>query len=677
VVSIRVIVTAAMLVLLSAAVVSVGTVQERNARRALTAEIQKRLLLEARNLALAAGGAFLNDFPELTLLPLVKELQEGRQELALAVVTDRDGVIEGHRDSRVLGTPYRAPENLRPAATTVVLAEGESLLENSELLVARAPVRHPNGSFMGRATVGIRRDYLATILARARRRQMIVTAVVLGLGLAAALVLLSVLLRPVGVLRAGLERIGRGDLDTPVALRDRTEFGMLADTVNAMAKRVKQAQHDLVEKERLTHEMDLARDIQSSLLPSSRIEMDDFVIQGSHRAAFEVGGDFYDVFRRDDGTVGLAVADVAGKGLAGCLVMSMLSAWLRAERDRHGSPSELLAALDERLGESLRRGSFVTMFYGILEPATGRLRFASAGHSPTMIYRAVGGTVERIESDGIPLGAIRGGAIRRTLIDRETLLGPGDLLVQYTDGINESFDPAGREQFGFERMETAIRGAAESGCLGVLDGLRHDLEAWQREGERLDDETILVAGRRAPAGRKADPETADVSALEDEDPAGWLKTARAIGDRLLIPADSGRLGEVRGWLGSRTRLHEIDGDGMNRLSTAIYEACANITEHGYGEDPTEVMEVWWCPSGDGGAGYFLVRDQGKPFTADNWVASDFEDPKVWRRGRGFGLDIIHRVMSQVLYRPGTPDGNLTLMRFEPAIADDPGAKSHA
>ena len=177
------------------------------------------------------------------------------------------------------------------------------------------------------------------------------------------------LLRPVGVLRAGLERIGRGDLDTPIGLRDRTEFGMLADTVDDMASKLKVAQAELVEKERLTHELELARQIQQSLLPKSRTVAGQFLIDGAHEAASEVGGDYYDVLPLANGNLGLAIADVSGKGLVGCLAMSMLSALLRAYRNEILSPAEMLAKLDERLSENLQRGSFVTMFYGILNPA--------------------------------------------------------------------------------------------------------------------------------------------------------------------------------------------------------------------------------------------------------------------------------------------------------------------
>jgi anti-sigma regulatory factor (Ser/Thr protein kinase) len=412
-----------------------------------------------------------------------------------------------------------------------------------------------------------------------------------------------------------------------------------------------------------------------------------FLIDGSQDAASEVGGDYYDVFSLPGQKVGIAVADVAGKGLAGCLVMSMLSALLGAYRDQYDSPSALLARLDERLSEHLRPGMFVTMFYGILDPKTGKLVFASAGHLPSFVYRCSTGVVEKYASGGIPLGAIRGGAIRPTLADETVELGPNDLLVQYTDGINEAFDRSGESQFDFERMEQTIATCASKGGEAVLDGLRADVATWRGGGARLDDETILVVSRELESderGTVALPR--DPADKSFDDPLARLAEARGRGEQLVLCADLGQLDAISEWLAGRTRLGDLDRNRMELLGTALYEACANIIEHGYRQDPARQLVVWWVPDrraprpglGAGGIpvrsapgavetmrrGFFLILDQGEPFSADNWEATDFADRKVWRRSRGFGLDIIHRVMSRVRYSPTTPEGNITLMAFD-------------
>src|SRR5262249_19839869 len=154
---------------------------------------------------------------------------------------------------------------LRPAAALEPLEEGESLLMNDELLVAQAAVRHPGGRPIGTAWVGLRRAYIEQMVAASRRQQALVLVGLTALGMACAFVLMSQLLRPLSALRAGIERIGRGQLDSPIHVTDRTELGLLADAINEMSGRLRRAQVDMLERARLSHEVDLARVIQRSL----------------------------------------------------------------------------------------------------------------------------------------------------------------------------------------------------------------------------------------------------------------------------------------------------------------------------------------------------------------------------------------------------------------------------
>ncbi len=687
---IRLIATSSAVGITAIAVLSVGSVQERNARVALTSEIETRLLLEARNLALASSSALLTDLPELVLLPLAKEMQSDQPELSLAVVANHEGIIQGHADPRMLGTKMVLPSDLRPEASGITLRSGESLVGNKETVIASAPVNRVGGPTIGTAAVGLRRDYITGIIAAAHRQQTLILAIVLCLGVAAALVLMTVLLRPIGSLRAGLERIGAGNLDAPIRLRSRTELGMLGDAVDEMASRLKVAQEEMVEKERLSHEMDLARDMQASLLPKSPTVAGSFLINGAHRAASEVGGDYYDVLRLADGRIAIAVADVSGKGLAGCLVMSMLSVLLRAYRDEYDSPTAMLAQLDQRLGETLNPGSFVTMFYGILDPATGILTFASAGHQPLMIYRAATRQIDQVRSKGIPLAAIRGGAIRRTLSDEAISLEQGDMLVQYTDGVNEAFDLSGKTQFDFERMVAVLQAKAAEGCASVIDGLRLALDEWREGTPRGDDETILVVSReRSQSLELVPPSDSGKERNMEGAPSRWITLARERGVRLDLPAVLDEMDEIPCWLESLPELRHLEPTPMQLVASAIYEACANIVEHGYGGDSKCTFNVWWIPGEKAAdfaemavadahahaavgpdsppSGAFVILDHGKAFSPDNWEASDLRDPKVRRRSRGFGLDIIHKVMAQVIYQPASRDGNATILVFDPTI----------
>ncbi|HYM82005.1 MAG TPA: SpoIIE family protein phosphatase [Candidatus Limnocylindria bacterium] len=692
--SIRWIVTAAAVVLTAAPVLTVGFVSERNSRAALGREVETRLLLGARSLATASSGILLGEVPELLLHPVVRTMQDEQAELAFAVVTDHAGLIQGHADARLLGSRFTPPTELRPVDHSRGLKPGESLRSNGKLLVAEAPVRQADGRVIGTALIGLEQSYLEATIAASRRQQATVLAVLVLLGVFGAFLSMSLLLRPVDSLRAGLERIGRGDLETPIRVHDRTELGLLADSMNDVARRLKQAQQEMLEHERLAHEVGLARQIQTSLLPAGPLESGSIAIRGLQRAAAEVGGDYYDILPLADGRVAITIADVSGKGLAGCLVMAMLSALLRALRHLHDSPSALLGALDEQLAQSLQPGVFVTMFYAVVDPTTGRLTFASAGHNPTLIYRHAAGGVEGCATSGIPLGATRRGQIRRTLRDQTIQLDPGDVLVQYTDGYTEAFGKRNDELFGLERLQQVVAQHGGEGDQAVIGALRQALGAWTGGAPPSDDETLLVLSRvGSVAADEAIPATSkDNRPTVDGDGARAamqrLAEAERRGQCLRLQADLDSVTKVLEWMKGVPLLADLSHPEAEQLSTALYEVCANIAEHGCGNDGQRGFELWWLPPAVAEPtsqleraalvreGMFVIRDDGAPFRPDSWKATDFSDQSLWKRGRGIGLDIIHRAMNQVIYQPATPRGNITSLTFGPRTAvQESGAMS--
>src|SRR5262245_56805752 len=341
VISIRIVVTSVALAITTGAMLGVGAVAERNARRALTSEVEARLLLEGRNLARSAAPVLLGEFPELTLHPLVKELIVEHSEIAVAVVVDHRGQIQGHPDVRELGKSLAQPSGLTSLIHKTHLPDEETLASNDNVMIVSVPIVQTRGRELGKVWIGVYRSYVDGLLENARQQVILILSIALALGMLATFAIMTWLLRPVDALREGLERIGRGDLETPLAVRDHTELGMLATAVNTMATELKEAQTAMVEKERLAHELELARDIQRSILPTHEIRVGDYLVDGTQEPAQEVGGDYYDFFPLEGGKVGVAIADVSGKGLAGCVIMSMLSALLRAFKDTHSSPSVL------------------------------------------------------------------------------------------------------------------------------------------------------------------------------------------------------------------------------------------------------------------------------------------------------------------------------------------------
>jgi sigma-B regulation protein RsbU (phosphoserine phosphatase) len=669
--SIRWVVTGAMVLITAAAVVSVGAVSERSTRRALVAELEGRLLLQARNLAMVASGALLTEVPEWTLLPLIKEIQGREPDLAFIDIVDRDGKIRADADVRRLGTRFLIPR-LGHEREGPALLPGETLRGDRNLLLVSAPIVDAASRRLGTVWVGLKRSAIDRRLEEARRQQALVLVLLLVLGTGGALLLSAALLRPVAALRAGLERIGRGDLDTPLEVRDRTEIGALAEVVNRMTAELKSAQAGLVERERIAHEVLLAQRLQRSLLPTGRRIAGPFVIEGEQRAATEVGGDYFQMFDLPGGRVGVVVADVAGKGLGGSLVTAMLHALMRATAAAFESPAALLGALDRQLGEMLERGTFVTMFYGILDPETGELTLASAGHNPLLVLRA-GAAPEWVRPAGPPLAALRGKG-RARFEEAVVKAAAGDVWVQCTDGINEAFSLA-EESFGLARLAECARASRSRGARGVLDAVGMAVAEWRGGRPQHDDDTLLVMSRErdgAAAAASSGGEAAAGPALEggESDPAreeegvARLNRARAAGRHLTLPASRNSVRRVEEWLGGLRTMAGLDSGSAARLRLAVIEASTNVIEHACGLDAAQSFDLWWVPEGEN-ACHFVLRDRGRTFRYQSWQPPRISNPEVRRRGRGFGLEIVHRVMSRVEYFPATREGNLMVLTFDP------------
>jgi HD-GYP domain-containing protein (c-di-GMP phosphodiesterase class II) len=225
-------------------------VTERNSRLALQQEVESRLVLEARHLALISADALLDDYPELTLCPVVGEMIDRQPQLTLAVVLDHEDRIQGHPDVRQLGKPLPELSGLDEIAPLRALEAEERLLASDAVLAAAVPVRHAAGQRLGTAVVVHDRAAVDAMLASGRRQVLATTALMGLIGVLLAVVVVRRLLAPFDQVRSGLERMGRGDLQTPIALRSRTELGRLSDAIDTMASDLARLQEETRAKER-------------------------------------------------------------------------------------------------------------------------------------------------------------------------------------------------------------------------------------------------------------------------------------------------------------------------------------------------------------------------------------------------------------------------------------------
>jgi serine phosphatase RsbU (regulator of sigma subunit) len=245
-------------------------------------------------------------------------------------------------------------------------------------------------------------------------------------------------------------------------------------------------------RQSIEQELRMARSIQQAQLPHDLPQLEGWQITPYYQPAREVGGDFYDLFELEDGRVGVVEGDATGKGMPAALVASATCSMLRAVAQALGSSSagEVLSRVNETLLARIPQNMFVTCFYAILEPQSGSLSYANAGHDLPYLRRR-SGQAEDLMARGMPLGLMPGMGYE----EKQTILQAGEGALFYTDGLVEAHDPKG-EIFGFPMLRALVAEHAEESSLG--DFLLEELYSFVGEGwEQEDDITLLTLRRSA------------------------------------------------------------------------------------------------------------------------------------------------------------------------------------
>ncbi len=276
----------------------------------------------------------------------------------------------------------------------------------------------------------------------------------------------------------------RLDATNTQTFRDLTEKNKQLQTAY---DELKAAQAQLIEKERLERELQVAADIQLSILPDELPQVDEFGFGARILPARQVGGDFYDVFHVKENRIGVLIGDVADKGVPSALFMARAHALIMAAADTGVPAGEVMHLVNRHITRLQKSTQFVTVLYGILDLNTREFNYARAGHEPPLILNP-DGSVERIpHSSGMAIGLWE----TVTLDVRTITLLPGSTLLLFTDGLTDCRDPKG-EPFGLERIKETLGDLSNIDAQQVCDQLLETLRNYEN-GSKQDDDVTLVA----------------------------------------------------------------------------------------------------------------------------------------------------------------------------------------
>jgi phosphoserine phosphatase RsbU/P len=245
------------------------------------------------------------------------------------------------------------------------------------------------------------------------------------------------------------------------------------------------------EKKRLDHDLEIARDIQRILLPAEAPAINGFQISGINVPARQVSGDYFDYIHVDDERLGVAIADVSGKGVPASLIMAICRSVLRAEALRNPSPADVLRKVNRQLYPDIKEDMFISMAYLILDHERNGITLARAGQDAPLLYKKQSQTVTPVKSPGMVLGIDSGNVFDRLTSDFALRLERDDCLVLYTDGVTEALNTEG-DEFGLERTVQTVRASAANGAQAIVKKLIEEVRNFTGSHPQNDDITLIA-----------------------------------------------------------------------------------------------------------------------------------------------------------------------------------------
>lgn len=417
-----------------------------------------------------------------------------------------------------------------------------------------------------------------------------------------------------------------------------------------VAQLVREQQAQARARERIEQEMRIARLIQQTLLPKELPALPGWNVAAYYQPARAVGGDFYDFLALEDGQLGMVIGDVTDKGVPAALVMATTRSILRTAAQGETSPGHVLQQANNLLCPDIPPKMFVTCLYAILDPETGRIRYANAGHD-LPYQRHADGSVTELRARGMPLGLMPDMHYE----ENETNLEPGDGVLLYSDGLVEAHN-ADREMFGFPHlMEVLGQHSDES---PVIDFLLSQLSSFTGDDWEQEDDVTLVTLKRtaAPQGRSmvtnASPMSANVSMEMGEktnmDTNTNLDTDRwNVLDEFTVPSEPGNERLAMKRVAEVVREHGLSARRLEQLKTAVAEATMNAMEHGNHYSPDLPVVISVRATKDAVA--VRITDEGNsPATLPTTDAPDLEAKLAeLQTPRGWGLFLIKNLVDEM------------------------------
>ncbi|MBK7141084.1 MAG: SpoIIE family protein phosphatase [bacterium] len=397
-----------------------------------------------------AAGYIINNRSDVEFDELLVSYVESNEMLEQVVLVDIGDVIVAHSDDiRNIRKQYEFPDHIN---REVLGSPQRFTMRRESMNYLILPIQSGE-RVLGKVLITYSSGPVYQMLEDARWKIIWLTGALLLIGIVGIYLLSNYFVTPILKITERVRRFSQGDLETELPLEGADEFFEISRALNDMTTRLSRDRKNIIERERMAKEIEVASQIQKTLLPREIPTMPGLEVGIFYRAASVVGGDLYDIFPVGEDQYCLVVADVSGKGVPASLVMSMLRTVIRIYAERNRSARETLLMVNEYLVRNMPAGMFITVQLVIYQATQRQLQIVSAGHNPMLFFEASRGQAGRINPSGMPVGV--DATLKRTFADsleeRVIELRPNDVFFLFTDGLSEATDRT-RKQYGMDRL---------------------------------------------------------------------------------------------------------------------------------------------------------------------------------------------------------------------------------
>jgi len=462
------------------------------------------------------AGYIINSRSDVEFDELIRSYVRSNSILILIVLTDTDGIILAHSEDILnLRKPYIPPEYVDVQLLNVTQRYTVNGRQENYLV---EPIKVGDRN-LGRVFVTYSSAPIYKKLTDARQKFVILTGILLLIGVLGIYMLSNYFVKPIVKITQRVRQFTSGDLETELPLEGADEFFEISRALNDMMTRLSRDRKNVIAREKMAKEIEVASQIQKTLLPRQLPVLPGLEVDTFYRAASMVGGDLYDIFDIGTNRYCLVVADVSGKGVPASLVMSMIRTVIRIQSDNAFSARATLSLVNEYMAKNIPPGMFITVFLAIYDAATKKMNFVSAGHNPMLYYQARTDRLTRINPSGMPLGfpVTFDQGFEESLEEINLELNRGDIFFIYTDGITEAVDREGR-QYGLEKLEKFIQGQLSHRGIAKISDLSkavvEEIDSFAGFVKQTDDITFILA-RSVPDKSETEPAKEDLTALPE------------------------------------------------------------------------------------------------------------------------------------------------------------------